>query len=71
MTTIDPCIETPCTKICTIDSIDGLCVGCGRTIAEIAGWAALPPDERRRVMTALPGRLRAKSRRPRRDPQAE
>jgi predicted Fe-S protein YdhL (DUF1289 family) len=71
MTTIDPCIETPCIDICTIDSIDGLCTGCGRTIAEISAWATLLPDERRRIMTALPDRLRAKSCRPRRDPQAE
>ncbi|MDQ2080211.1 DUF1289 domain-containing protein [Xanthobacteraceae bacterium Astr-EGSB] len=63
--------ETPCIKICSIDPIDGLCVGCGRTISEIAGWTALPPTERRRLMTALPDRLRAKSERPPRDPQAE
>jgi predicted Fe-S protein YdhL (DUF1289 family) len=67
MTTLD----TPCIKTCAIDPIDGLCVGCGRTISEIAGWTALPAAERRRLMTALPDRLRAKSERPPRDPQAE
>ena len=71
MKTSESTPETPCIKICSIDPIDGLCVGCGRTISEIAGWTALPPTERRRLMTALPDRLRAKSERPPCDPQAE
>jgi uncharacterized protein len=53
--------ETPCVKICVIDPIDGLCTGCGRTVAEIARWSAMPPAERRNVMAALPERLRARA----------
>jgi predicted Fe-S protein YdhL (DUF1289 family) len=52
-------IETPCLKICTLDARSGLCLGCGRTIDEIAGWAAMSAAERRRVMAELPARLAA------------
>jgi predicted Fe-S protein YdhL (DUF1289 family) len=54
-----PVIETPCVKICTLDAAQGLCLGCGRTVAEIAGWAAMSPAERRRIMDTLPERLTA------------
>jgi predicted Fe-S protein YdhL (DUF1289 family) len=53
-------IETPCVKICKLDAGSALCVGCGRTIEEIAGWAAMSPAERRRVMSELPARLAAR-----------
>jgi len=52
-------IETPCVKICTLDAAQGLCLGCGRTVAEIAAWAGLTPAERRRVIDTLPERLAA------------
>jgi predicted Fe-S protein YdhL (DUF1289 family) len=52
-------IETPCIKICTVDSASGLCLGCGRTLAEIADWSALVPAARRRIMAELPARLTA------------
>lgn len=50
-------IETPCVKICTLDARAGLCLGCGRTIDEIARWTVLSADERRRIMAELPRRL--------------
>ncbi|HEX2448960.1 MAG TPA: DUF1289 domain-containing protein [Methyloceanibacter sp.] len=31
-------METPCVNVCLLDDETGLCVGCGRTIQEIAGW---------------------------------
>ncbi len=52
-------IETPCVKICTLDAHAGLCLGCGRTIEEIAGWSAMTPSERSRIMADLPARLSA------------
>jgi predicted Fe-S protein YdhL (DUF1289 family) len=54
-------MESPCIKVCAIDAASGLCAGCGRTLAEIAGWAAMTDHERRRIMQELPqrqGRLR-------------
>jgi predicted Fe-S protein YdhL (DUF1289 family) len=48
--------ETPCNKVCVIDAACGLCIGCGRTLAEIGGWITMTPDERRRIMAELPAR---------------
>lgn len=50
-------IETPCVKICTLDARNGLCLGCGRTIDEIARWATMSASERNQVMSELPDRL--------------
>ena len=52
-------IESPCVKICTLDARLGLCLGCGRTIDEIARWIAMSPSERSRIMNELPARLAA------------
>jgi uncharacterized protein len=50
-------LETPCINICLLDEETGACVGCGRTLTEIAQWAAMNDAERRAVMVALPGRM--------------
>jgi len=50
-------IESPCIKICTLDARAGQCLGCGRTIEEIARWSAMSPAERARIMAELPARL--------------
>jgi predicted Fe-S protein YdhL (DUF1289 family) len=50
-------LETPCVNVCLLDSESGLCVGCGRTMDEIAGWAQMSDGERRAIMAALPARL--------------
>ena len=47
-------IETPCVKICTVDARQGFCLGCGRTIDEIARWAGMSAGERGRIMNELP-----------------
>ncbi|MBI3705104.1 MAG: DUF1289 domain-containing protein [Rhizobiales bacterium] len=51
-------IESPCVKVCTIDARCGLCLGCGRSIDEIARWSAMSAAERARVMRELPARNR-------------
>jgi predicted Fe-S protein YdhL (DUF1289 family) len=30
--------DSPCKLICTLDITSGVCTGCGRTRADIAGW---------------------------------
>lgn len=50
-------VSTPCIQICVIDAPSGLCQGCGRTLAEIAGWGALAETQRLAVMADLPLRL--------------
>ena len=52
-------IKTPCVEICTLDARSGLCLGCGRTIDEIARWTAMSEAERARVMSEPPWRLAA------------
>ena len=50
-------IQTPCTKVCTIDPRCGLCAGCGRTLDEIARWSVFSDRERAAIMAALPRRM--------------
>jgi predicted Fe-S protein YdhL (DUF1289 family) len=50
-------LETPCVNICLLDSETGLCVGCGRSIAEIASWASMSDRERRAIMAQLAKRM--------------
>ena len=49
-------IASPCTKVCTIDPRSRLCLGCGRTLDEIARWTSFSESERDRIMTELPRR---------------
>lgn len=44
---------TPCTNICKINPNTGLCIGCNRTIEEIAGWSQMTEDERKKLMENL------------------
>jgi uncharacterized protein len=52
-----PEVESPCVKICLYEPGLGLCLGCGRTLEEIAGWAAMSGAERRRIRAGLAARL--------------
>lgn len=52
-------ISTPCTKVCTMDARSGLCIGCGRTLDEVARWGAMEESERTAIMKTLPARLGA------------
>jgi uncharacterized protein len=61
--------ESPCVKICRIDAQTGFCIGCARTMAEIAGWSAASEEERKRILAALPAR-RARLPRPQEERRA-
>ena len=50
-------MKSPCNKVCVLDPQSGLCRGCLRTLAEIAGWSAMSDAERERIMAELPRRL--------------
>ncbi|WP_394108271.1 DUF1289 domain-containing protein [Xanthobacter autotrophicus] len=52
-----PGIATPCIKLCAIEPLSGLCLGCGRSLREIGAWMSYSPDTRAAVMAALPQRL--------------
>ena len=49
-------VASPCNNVCRMDDASGWCLGCWRTIGEIASWAASTDDERRAVLRALPAR---------------
>lgn len=51
-----PPVVTPCVKVCVVDGPTGLCLGCFRTLGEIAGWGALDEDRRAEIMAELPER---------------
>jgi predicted Fe-S protein YdhL (DUF1289 family) len=48
---------SPCINVCQVDRQRGLCRGCGRTLAEIAGWSRFDEAEKRRVNAVAAQRL--------------
>jgi predicted Fe-S protein YdhL (DUF1289 family) len=54
---MDEPISSPCVDVCIVDGQSSLCIGCGRTLAEIASWGGLSEAERRKIMEMLPIRL--------------
>lgn len=49
--------ETPCRAVCQIDPRTNLCLGCGRTLPEIARWASMDRTERLAIMAQLSARM--------------
>lgn len=49
-------IPTPCVKVCIVDGESGLCLGCFRSLEEIAGWTRLADADRQTVLADLPKR---------------
>ena len=49
-------IATPCINVCVVDGTSGLCLGCYRTLAEVAGWSRFSDAKRRAIMAGLAGR---------------
>jgi predicted Fe-S protein YdhL (DUF1289 family) len=49
-------IATPCIGVCVIDGESGLCLGCQRTLAEIARWAGFSDAARADIMAGLAAR---------------
>jgi uncharacterized protein len=52
-------IKTPCIKVCVVDGQSSHCLGCGRTLGEIAQWARFSDEQRDTVIAALPPRIEA------------
>jgi predicted Fe-S protein YdhL (DUF1289 family) len=51
--------KSPCTKVCVVHPAHSICIGCGRSLDEIAHWIALSETERTAIMAQLPARLAA------------
>ena len=49
-------MKSPCVKVCQMDPSRGLCLGCARTLDEIARWGQMSEAERDRIMAELPHR---------------
>ena len=45
-----------CYRIGTVDGASGLCLGCLRSLQEIAGWSRLDDATREAILEELPGR---------------
>jgi hypothetical protein len=50
-------VESPCIAVCMIDPDSNLCLGCGRTLPEIARWHRLDSAGRLAIMALLPARM--------------
>ncbi|MFN4025293.1 MAG: DUF1289 domain-containing protein [Hyphomonas sp.] len=55
--TLTETIKSPCIMVCAVDGETGLCLGCGRTLAEIGNWTRLTAAARDEVMALLPARI--------------
>ena len=49
--------ETPCVAVCLMDPRTSLCLGCGRTLPEIARWGRMESAERLSIMSTLDRRM--------------
>ncbi|HEY1073848.1 DUF1289 domain-containing protein [Brevundimonas sp.] len=49
-------VATPCVMVCTVDGASGLCLGCFRTLPEIAAWSRMSDAERAKITSELNGR---------------
>jgi predicted Fe-S protein YdhL (DUF1289 family) len=48
--------NSPCVDVCAIDDATGWCIGCGRTMQEIATWASMGEPARTTVLGSLDAR---------------
>jgi predicted Fe-S protein YdhL (DUF1289 family) len=49
-------MKSPCVKVCIMDPQRDVCMGCARTLDEIARWGLMSEEQRGAVMAELPAR---------------
>jgi uncharacterized protein len=49
-------VKSPCVNVCQMDPRRGLCLGCKRTLDEIARWASMSDAERERILKEIENR---------------
>jgi predicted Fe-S protein YdhL (DUF1289 family) len=49
-------MKSPCVKVCQMDPQSKRCLGCARTLDEIARWASMTDQERNQILGELPDR---------------
>ena len=52
-------MKSPCINVCQMDPRRGVCLGCARTLDEIARWASMRDEERQEILNRLDERKRA------------
>ncbi|HEX6999182.1 MAG TPA: DUF1289 domain-containing protein [Gammaproteobacteria bacterium] len=53
---------SPCVRNCCLDD-DNVCIGCGRALAEIVGWARASEEEKRAILARAADRREQRRRR--------
>jgi predicted Fe-S protein YdhL (DUF1289 family) len=46
-------VKSPCIKVCQMDPVKGVCIGCCRTLDEIARWGGMTEAQRETVLGQL------------------
>jgi len=54
-------ISSPCIKLCQLDPVTRICLGCGRSLDEIGRWSSLSEAERLVIMARLAGQTTRKA----------
>jgi predicted Fe-S protein YdhL (DUF1289 family) len=54
-------VASPCINTCRLDASGTLCIGCWRTLDEIAAWGGLDDEQRRTVLAAVEQRKERKN----------
>ena len=49
-------VPSPCRDVCQLDTV-GICLGCGRSIAEISEWTRADSDRRLQIRAAARARI--------------
>ena len=49
-------MKSPCVNVCQMDPSRGVCIGCCRTLDEIAGWSGMDDAKKSSVLAELPAR---------------
>ncbi len=57
-------MESPCVNICVMDADRRYCLGCARTLDEIAAWGGMSEAEQAAVLAQLPARQESSACRP-------
>lgn len=50
-------VPSPCISVCEIDPASGWCLGCWRTVDEVAMWSTLDPAGKRAVWQRIEERM--------------
>lgn len=50
-------VKSPCVSVCALND-DGICIGCWRSVDEIAEWSELDNDRKREVIKSAQQRAR-------------